>query len=169
MNYPSGQGCYGQPGPYPTVHTQVLTQPYRSSTAHIVIAWIIAVLTAAYMLPWAIAATRNKSNTAVIALINLLLGWSLVGWIVALVMSVSSEPQPVLYVNTAVFPTRQPTYGPQVQQAPALPPGTPPGWAGQLPTYAPQTHARPGAESTAILPPYPSDPWQPPTDGSHYR
>lgn len=78
MSYPPNPGPYG-PSAYPTVHSQVVTQPYRSSTAHLVIAWIVAVLTVGYMLPWAIAATRNKSNTAAIALINLLLGWSLVG------------------------------------------------------------------------------------------
>ena len=111
MSYPPAPGPYGPSG-YLTVHSQVVTQPHRSSTAHLVIAWIVAVLTVGYMLPWAIAATRNKSNTAAIALINLLLGWSLVGWVVALVMSVSSEPQPVIYVNTAVLPPQQ-GYGPQ--------------------------------------------------------
>ena len=39
------------------------------------------------MLPWAIAATRGKSNQAAIGIINLLLGWTFIGWIVALVMA----------------------------------------------------------------------------------
>jgi hypothetical protein len=39
------------------------------------------------MLPWAIAATRGKSNQAAIGLLNLLLGWTLIGWVVALVMA----------------------------------------------------------------------------------
>lgn len=39
------------------------------------------------MLPWAVAATRGKSNATAVALINLLLGWTLIGWIVALVMA----------------------------------------------------------------------------------
>ena len=56
-----------------------------------VLAWIITVLTAGYMLPWAIAATRGKGNTGTIFWINLLLGWSIIGWIVALVMSLSSH------------------------------------------------------------------------------
>lgn len=56
-----------------------------------VIAWIVAVLSAGYMLPWAIAATRGKANTGTIFWINLLLGWSVIGWVVALVMSLSSH------------------------------------------------------------------------------
>ena len=139
MSYPYGQGNYPAPQ-YGQVHTQVITQPYRSSTAHIVIAWVVAVLTLGYMLPWAIAATRNRSNTAVIALINALLGWSLAGWIVALVMSVSSEPQPVVYVNAAIMPPPYPAYGQPTSQAPALPPAPPNQWTQALsPNQPPPT------------------------------
>ncbi|MFI5428579.1 superinfection immunity protein [Aeromicrobium sp. UC242_57] len=56
-----------------------------------VIAWIVAIVTAGYMLPWAIAATRGKSNSGAIGWINLLLGWSIIGWIVALVMACSAH------------------------------------------------------------------------------
>ena len=62
--------------------------PRREVSAGVkVIAWIIAVLTGLYMLPWAIAATRNLANHGAIALINFLLGWTVIGWIVALVMA----------------------------------------------------------------------------------
>ncbi len=50
-------------------------------------AWIIAIITLGYMLPWAIAATRGKSNSGAIGWLNLLLGWSVIGWIIALVMA----------------------------------------------------------------------------------
>ena len=56
-----------------------------------IFSWIIAIVTAGYMLPWAIAATRGKSNTGTIFWINLLLGWSIIGWIVALIMSLNSH------------------------------------------------------------------------------
>ncbi|WP_231635259.1 superinfection immunity protein [Luteipulveratus halotolerans] len=62
-------------------------------------AWIVAVLTCMYMLPWAVAVTRNKSNMGVIGLLNFLLGWSFVGWVVSLVMACTSEPAPVVVVN----------------------------------------------------------------------
>lgn len=61
-------------------------KPVQSS-----LAWIIAICTLGYMLPWAIAATRGKSNAGAIGWINLLLGWSVIGWIVALVMACGSH------------------------------------------------------------------------------
>lgn len=57
-------------------------KPVQATTA-----WIIAILTMGYMLPWAIAATRGKSNSGAIGWLNLLLGWSVIGWIIALVMA----------------------------------------------------------------------------------
>lgn len=51
------------------------------------LAWVVAVGSIGYMLPWAIAATRGKSNSGSIGWLNLLLGWSIIGWIIALVMA----------------------------------------------------------------------------------
>jgi Superinfection immunity protein len=59
----------------------------RTSTTLMVIAWIAAVVSGLYMLPWAVAVTRGKSNATAIGFINLLLGWTIVGWVVALVMA----------------------------------------------------------------------------------
>ena len=53
----------------------------------LVIAWLLAVLSLGYMLPWAIAATRGKSNQAAVGLISFFLGWSVIGWIAAMVMA----------------------------------------------------------------------------------
>lgn len=64
------------------IQTDRSAKPVQASTA-----WIVAALTLGYMLPWAIAATRGKSNSGAIFWINLLLGWSVVGWIIALVMA----------------------------------------------------------------------------------
>jgi Superinfection immunity protein len=55
------------------------------------VAWIVAILTLGYMLPWAVAATRGKLNSGAIFWLNLLLGWTVVGWIIALVMSFSAH------------------------------------------------------------------------------
>lgn len=62
----------------------------QSSTATKVVAVIVAILTAAYMLPWAIAAVRDVPHWAVFW-VNLLLGWTIVGWIVALVMALRRQ------------------------------------------------------------------------------
>jgi hypothetical protein len=52
------------------------------------IAVVVAVLTLGYMLPWMIAALRGKSNHWGVFWLNLLLGWTLLGWAAAFVMSV---------------------------------------------------------------------------------
>jgi succinate dehydrogenase/fumarate reductase cytochrome b subunit len=59
--------------------------------AQTVIAWILTVVTIGYFLPWAIAATRGKSNTAVVGWLNFLLGWTFIGWVVALVMALTAH------------------------------------------------------------------------------
>lgn len=51
-----------------------------------------------YFLPYIIG--RNKRNSSSIFWLNLLLGWSLIGWVVALVWAVSKDPEPVIINNT---------------------------------------------------------------------
>jgi hypothetical protein len=81
----------------PAGRTVVVTDA-RVSVAEVTVAWIVAVLSGFYMLPWAIAATRGKSNSGTIGLVNLLLGWTVVGWVVALVMACT--PHRVTVVHT---------------------------------------------------------------------
>lgn len=50
-------------------------------------AWVGALCTLGYLLPWAVAASRGARNSAQVFWLNLLLGWTLVGWVVALVMA----------------------------------------------------------------------------------
>ena len=90
--------------PYPPISVTV-PPVRRSSTAHLVIAWVLAVLTLLYLLPWAIAASRNKDDVVAIALINALLGWSVVGWVAALVMACtgSAPAQVVLLYQPTVY------------------------------------------------------------------
>ena len=78
--------------------TTMIARP-APNAALIAIAWIIAVSTFFYMLPWAVAATRGKSNQLAIGLVNLLLGWSFIGWIVALVMACGAEPAPTIVIQ----------------------------------------------------------------------
>lgn len=73
-----------------------MTTPRTDQTGNpavTIIAWAVAVLTLGYMLPWAVAATRHKSNHGAIAVLNLLLGWTFIGWIVALVMACGAHQQ----------------------------------------------------------------------------
>lgn len=68
-----------------------LTDQRPQSGGVVAIAWIVALLTAFYMLPWAIAVTRGRSTVTSIGLINLLLGWSLIAWVISFVMSLQSH------------------------------------------------------------------------------
>jgi hypothetical protein len=51
------------------------------------IMFYVIVLT--YFLPSIIALIRKKKNVVAIFLLNLLLGWTILGWVVALIWSVS--------------------------------------------------------------------------------
>ena len=62
----------------------------RSWTVTKVVSVIVAILTAAYMLPWCIACVRDVPHWLVFW-INLLLGWTIIGWIVALVMALRAQ------------------------------------------------------------------------------
>jgi len=62
----------------------------KSWTITKVVAVIVAIATAGYMAPWAVAAVRDVKHWGVFW-INLLLGWTIIGWIVALVMSLRAQ------------------------------------------------------------------------------
>ena len=154
----SYQQPYGYPVPVP--QTQVLVQPYRCSTAHVVIAWICAVGTAGYLLPWAIAATRNRNNVGATAMINLFLGWSLIGWVVALVMACGSN-QTVVVVQHTYAPPQQPWMQVPQPQPWTPPPPAPPALpaAPAYTSYPEPTMVDPlGSEPTQQLP---RSPWEP--------
>ncbi len=59
----------------------------KSRPVSTVVAVIVAIVTGGYMAPWAIAAFRGTSNVWTVFWVNLLLGWTIIGWVVALVMS----------------------------------------------------------------------------------
>jgi hypothetical protein len=67
----------------------------KSWTTTKVVAVIVAILTVGYMLPWAIAAVRDVPHWSVFW-VNLLLGWTVIGWIVALIMSLRSQRQVIV-------------------------------------------------------------------------
>jgi hypothetical protein len=62
----------------------------RSWTLTKVVAVVVAIVTGGYLLPWAIAAVRDVPHWSVFW-VNLLLGWTVVGWIVALVMALRGQ------------------------------------------------------------------------------
>jgi len=62
----------------------------RSWTTTKVVAVVVAILTAGYMLPWAIAAVRDVRHWSVFW-VNLLHGWTIIGWVIALIMSLRQQ------------------------------------------------------------------------------
>jgi len=75
-----------------------------------VMPWIWIVLgVLAYWIPAINAKSRRHANTGAIALLNLFLGWTVIGWIVAMVWSATSN----------VRPLPQPVYPQQVTTRPA--------------------------------------------------
>jgi hypothetical protein len=52
---------------------------------------LIATLSLFYFLPFALAFNRRRANTGAIFALNLFLGWSLIGWVVALVWALKEE------------------------------------------------------------------------------
>ncbi|MFN8076719.1 MAG: superinfection immunity protein [Kineosporiaceae bacterium] len=119
--------------PYGGYAQGLVTDQRSPDTALVVVAWLLAIGTLLYLLPWAIAVSRGKANHAAIGLVNVLLGWSFIGWIVALVMAcgahqVGGHSVAVAYAGQPYQPQYQPqpVYQPAYQPQPtALPPA---GW-----------------------------------------
>jgi hypothetical protein len=44
-----------------------------------------------YFLPTLVAATRDRTNSGAIFVLNLFLGWTLIGWVVAFIWSVAAD------------------------------------------------------------------------------
>ena len=98
-SYPlAGSVTYQQPQMHQPVFQQPYGSPYQqggpsyvtdqgSKNVQATVAWVLTLLTLGYMLPWAIAATRGKSNAGVIAILNFFVGWTVIGWIASLVMA----------------------------------------------------------------------------------
>jgi hypothetical protein len=106
----------------------VTTATGRGSVSRnqVVLAWFLTATTFGYLLPWAIATTRRKSNSKAIAVLTALTGWTGVGWFVALVMACWAEPAP----QTVYY--AQPAYAPTPVPALAAPPGWYPDATGPL-------------------------------------
>lgn len=55
---------------------------------------LIVVIVLVYFVPTLVAFTRGVSNSGSVFVLNLFLGWTLVGWVVALAMAArSTEPR----------------------------------------------------------------------------
>lgn len=62
----------------------------------------LIVLTFLYFLPSVLA--RDRHNFGAIFLFNFFLGWTFIGWIVALIWACTSDPRPGVYLAGAPVP-----------------------------------------------------------------
>lgn len=70
--------------------------------------WIILIIFISYFFPSIIAIFKGKSNTTAIIILNIFLGWTFVGWIVALVwaFTVDTKSQTVVINNNSEQPIK---------------------------------------------------------------
>jgi hypothetical protein len=114
---------------------------------------ITITLTGLYLLPMLLAWARHVPDIGTIAVINILLGWTLAGWVVALALALRSDipPHPgIQLVQHLPFPSAPGTH-----------------WAGQPPqpgrepAAAPPLHLPPTPQNSEA-PPDGDDPWTAP-------
>lgn len=70
--------------------------------AAIFVVVLIIVGIAFYFAPLIIAVARKKSNVVAIGALNVLLGWSLIGWVVALVWALSNDQVQTIVVQNVI-------------------------------------------------------------------
>jgi hypothetical protein len=70
-------------------------------TAFVTLTALISVIfgCAFYMLPTIIALFRKKASVLAIGVLNFFLGWSLIGWIVALVWALSADTSATIVIH----------------------------------------------------------------------
>ena len=56
---------------------------------------LLALSIVAYLLPVLIGWSRHVHDLAAVVVINIALGWTLVGWVIALAMALRTRPEPV--------------------------------------------------------------------------
>ena len=59
----------------------------------------LAILVALYFLPAIVAGARHLPERAAITVLNLLLGWTFIGWVIALIWAVTAPAPYIAYVQ----------------------------------------------------------------------
>ena len=75
-----------------------VTPVNKSWTVTKVVAIFVAIASGLYMLPWAVAALRDVRHWGVFW-VNLLLGWTIIGWVIALVMALRSQDRVIVVMS----------------------------------------------------------------------
>ena len=97
---------------------------------------LLAILATAYFAPLIVAVLRRHHQVGAIGAINILAGWTFIGWVIAMAMACSAKRQPQAYVvQNMGYPPGYPPPGygqypppgyPQQYPPPHYPPPPPP-------------------------------------------
>jgi len=69
---------------------------------------MLVILLPLYFLPAIVAASRNNHNTAAIFVLNLFLGWTFLGWVIALIWAMMASSMVTTSIHRATLKgTRQ--------------------------------------------------------------
>ena len=68
-------------------------------TEYILIVIVMIPLLLAYFIPTIIAFTKNKDNKTTVLLLNIFIGWSFIGWVVALILALKQNPPSINQIN----------------------------------------------------------------------
>lgn len=71
------------------MYLELVSDQHRAGLRRLALTWLLTFATCGYLFPWAVATTRGKSNAGAIGVLNLALGWTVVGWLVALGLALS--------------------------------------------------------------------------------
>lgn len=63
--------------------------------------FIVVISLLIYFLPAIIASSQKKENAGAVLALNFLLGWTLIGWVIALVWAMTKDRQPIVTNTTA--------------------------------------------------------------------
>jgi hypothetical protein len=112
------------------VHGLAAVAPSSGAASSVVLVVFLIIGFVLYFIPGIIASVRHVPNQASVWIINFFLGWTLVGWVVALAMAARSQlPAQQVIVQQGWQPGQAPSgyqpYGPQQPQSwgPAQPSG----------------------------------------------
>ena len=69
------------------MYLELVNDQQRRRLGRAVVSWLATFATCGYLFPWAVATTRGKANADAIGFLNLALGWTVIGWLLALAMA----------------------------------------------------------------------------------